>query len=437
MAAANSEKPSRRSWRRIAFWGGVCTALFSVSLTAFSPQLERAGGHVERWVGQRLDGHMGFEYETRKDDLAAQCALPEVTKIERNTFRGDSTRSGEQPGPGLRGQPTECWAIRLPEIFEGRFPSVADPILANGVLYVSDRFKTLYAFDALSGAERWRFETGDYNTSVPTVYDGVLYVGSGDGNIYSLDASTGELRWHNYFYMEGVMCSPVIRGDLVITANNVAVYALDQDTGKVVWRVSVDGPSCPANFSSSVYVLSLEDGYLTALRYRDGEEIWRFPTLGARSDAFDDVPIGSPGHTVAAVGQSVYFDDGLAVYAVDVSTGSERWVLQFDDGVASVPAVSNGRIYVEAGSQIRALDGHTGDELWRLPSLASSSPTVIDNTVYFGRGAELVAADVISGEISWAMPTRGTVSTSPLIAGGRVYAGTNEGYLYAFGVAER
>lgn len=40
------------------------------------------------------------------------------------------------------------------------------------------------------GAEQWRFETGSYVKSSPTVADGTVYVGSGDRNLYAVDAAT-------------------------------------------------------------------------------------------------------------------------------------------------------------------------------------------------------------------------------------------------------
>jgi hypothetical protein len=42
--------------------------------------------------------------------------------------------------------------------------------------------------DAASGDEQWRFQTGDYVDSSPTVVDGIVYVASDDGNLYAVDA---------------------------------------------------------------------------------------------------------------------------------------------------------------------------------------------------------------------------------------------------------
>lgn len=47
----------------------------------------------------------------------------------------------------------------------------------------------VYALDAATGEQRWRFEIGDIGDwvgSSPAVVDGVVYVGGGDGYVYAI-----------------------------------------------------------------------------------------------------------------------------------------------------------------------------------------------------------------------------------------------------------
>ena len=91
----------------------------------------------------------------------------------------------------------------------------ASPAIADGV-YVR---KLGYAFNAQTGALKWKFATDgerrfeakglhgmqpkdqtiadpfDIFLSSPVVANGVVYFGSGDGNLYALDSATGDLRW--------------------------------------------------------------------------------------------------------------------------------------------------------------------------------------------------------------------------------------------------
>src|SRR3954465_10338207 len=78
---------------------------------------------------------------------------------------------------------------------------------------------TFYALDPTTGAVKWKFETGgerryagtqlhgsqpagekmpdpfDFYLSSPTLAGGLVYFGGGDGNIYALDAASGRQVW--------------------------------------------------------------------------------------------------------------------------------------------------------------------------------------------------------------------------------------------------
>jgi len=45
----------------------------------------------------------------------------------------------------------------------------------------------------------------------------------------------------------------------------------------------------------------------------------------------------------------------------------------------------------------------------------------------------LYAIDIILGEVSWSYTTGGGVHSSPAISGGRLFVGSKDGSLYAFG----
>jgi outer membrane protein assembly factor BamB len=54
----------------------------------------------------------------------------------------------------------------------------------------------VYALDAATGTEQWRFQTGGHVHSSPVVVDGTVYVGSWDGNVYALTG--GNQQWRDY-----------------------------------------------------------------------------------------------------------------------------------------------------------------------------------------------------------------------------------------------
>jgi len=65
--------------------------------------------------------------------------------------------------------------------------------VANGVVNVGCEDKNLYAIDAATGKEKWRFATGDWVDSSPAIANGIVYVGSNDKNLYAIGATSVSL----------------------------------------------------------------------------------------------------------------------------------------------------------------------------------------------------------------------------------------------------
>jgi quinohemoprotein ethanol dehydrogenase len=138
----------------------------------------------------------------------------------------------------------------------------ATPIVVDGTLYVSGNFGRVYAVDAATGSERWRYDPevngqwGRYaccdaiNRGV-AVWQGRVYVGSLDGYLHAIDAATGRRIYkvdtlpergpkHPYT----LSAAPVIAGDAIIVGSAGAdfagvrgyVAAFDRATGALRWR---------------------------------------------------------------------------------------------------------------------------------------------------------------------------------------------------------
>ena len=66
----------------------------------------------------------------------------------------------------------------------------SSPAVANGIVYAGSWDKNLYAIDAVTGKEQWRFATGDRVDSSPAVANGIVYIGSEDKNLYAVGANS-------------------------------------------------------------------------------------------------------------------------------------------------------------------------------------------------------------------------------------------------------
>ncbi|WAZ26908.1 PQQ-binding-like beta-propeller repeat protein [Streptomyces cinnabarinus] len=255
--------------------------------------------------------------------------------------------------------------------------SASSPCLADGLLYFGSWDYNLYAVDASTGKQRWKFLTSRDMDSSPCVVDGVVYIGNYDSNLYAVDADTGELRW-KFPTDGGIFSSPVVADGLVyVGSRDKNLYALDADTGELRWKFPTDGwvESSPFRAYGMVYVGSTEDE-LHAVDTDTGQERWRFP-----------VPqYLFPSSPVAADGAVYVGSNDKNLYALDASTGKQRWKFRTDGMVGSSPAVGNGVVYVGSDDKhLYAVDASTGKQRWkfRTDGTIESSPVVADGVVYF------------------------------------------------------
>ena len=192
-------------------------------------------------------------------------------------FRANPARTGVFPSDGPTTLNELVW------MFKTDGGVISSPAVVDGVVYVgsvvvgSGDVRSgdgwLYALDAGTGQEKWRFNfktdatVEGWVTSSPAVADGVVYVGSEDGRLYALDAGTGQEKWS--FQTDGVVnSSPAVAGSMVyVGSGDGRLYALDARTGQEKWRFKTDGAvnSSPAVAGGMVYFGSA-DGYLYAVR---------------------------------------------------------------------------------------------------------------------------------------------------------------------------
>ncbi len=135
----------------------------------------------------------------------------------------------------------------------------ATPIVVDGVMYSSGPGGAVYAVNAASGAEVWKFEPqvdtefmrkaccGVVNRGV-AVWRGKVYVGSLDGYLYALNANDGSIAWKVDTFTDRargytITGAPQIARDMVVIGNAGAefdargyVTAYDAATGEQRWR---------------------------------------------------------------------------------------------------------------------------------------------------------------------------------------------------------
>ena len=152
----------------------------------------------------------------------------------------------------------------------------------------------------------WTTQIGDYNMRMqgtPLVVDGVMYVSNGWSVIYALDATTGEEIWKydpevDRSYIRLACCGPahnrgvaVYEGKVFVGTFDGRLIAVNKESGEEVWDVDTWIPEglgrfnitgAPRAAAGKVYIgqgsgeSGHRRGYVTAYDADTGEVSWRF-----------------------------------------------------------------------------------------------------------------------------------------------------------------
>ncbi len=268
---------------------------------------------------------------------------------------------------------------------------------------------------------KWSHREGRID-SAAAIVQGVIYFGSDDWNVYALNASTGAKRW-SYPTDQPVESSPaIVDGVVYIGSADGNVYALNASTGAKLWSYLTGKAvfSYPTVANGVVYVGS-DDHNLYALNAKTGSKLWSYSTgLYVRSS-----PTASNG--VVYVGS---WDD--SIYALNAKTGAKLWSYPTGSFVES-PIALDGVVYI-GSDKVYALNARTGALLWTYTpgGLVDSSPAVAAGIVYVGSDDKnIYALDANTGAKLWSFTTGGELHSSPAVANGVVYVGSNDGNIYA------
>ena len=210
----------------------------------------------------------GFGIARANDGVIQAAADPNAWALNGRTY--DNTRFSPltQITTGNVGKLRLAYAFQLGSLRSNE----STPLVIGDTLYVSTSWgpKYVYALDAATGAQKWKYEPEipddvlqfaccDVNNRGVTYADGKIFVGRLDGFLVALDAKTGKELWATQVvdYKQGsvITSPPLVVKNLVITGFGGGEYgargslqAYDINTGKEVWKTwTVPGPGEPGN----------------------------------------------------------------------------------------------------------------------------------------------------------------------------------------------
>jgi len=268
---------------------------------------------------------------------------------------------------------------------------------ADGKIFFGTPSRFIYAVEADSGKELWKFELGAAISVAPSYSNGRIFAGQQGGEefFYCIDAKTGQKIWQQSIGWVWGSCN-IAEGKVLIPCIDGYATCLDEKTGAIIWR------------------------------HRTNKSLCTEPTI-------DD--------------GTVYFGGwDRFIYAFDLHTGRIKWNRYFNHGSDSGAQIAyNGKLYFPSpGSQFRCLDAETGEIEWNIhvdKSIFNVTPAFHDNKTFasamIGRclggipvHCNVYCLDIDTQKIVWTHPGGG--HTAPVVAGGRVYVGSlTSPYIYS------
>lgn len=276
----------------------------------------------------------------------------------------------------------------------------------------------------------WKFTTGDpIGESSPAYANGVVYIGDLGGWLNAVNAPDGKKLWA--FKAGGeIKSSPVVVGDRVLIGSyDENLYCLSARNGSVIWKFKTNGPvhSTPGIAEGMAFIAGCDELF-RAIRISDGKEVFN---------------VSSGAYT----GASPSLRDGLAFYGtfdnevLGVNLAERKIAWRYEHPQRKFPfyssaAVTSTRVVI--GGRDKLVHGLTpdGKAAWTFATRArvESSPAIAGGRVFVGSNdGRFYVLNLATGAKLWEFDTGAPLSASPAIANGRIVIGSQDGRLYCFG----
>ncbi|WP_433629483.1 PQQ-binding-like beta-propeller repeat protein [Halomicrococcus sp. NG-SE-24] len=354
--------------------------------------------------------------------------------------RGDSANTGYTDARG----PTNSVSVRW--TFDEHLVARKPPVIKDGYLYVGTFEDTaaFVALDAATSKERWRTDLGDgmdvrFNGSAAAIAGDVVLAGFGEV-LFAFDTETGKERWRRSFSDSEIRAPVVAEGIVyVVVGGTGTVYAIDPASGDVQWETKIGewAPGAAAVVDGTVYASGNHGqtaGFVVALDAGTGDKQWHHRT----NHRLTTPP--------AVTDESLYIGEGSGLLSLATTDGTQRWRFQPQSGstgeavdwgyLGSAPAVHDDTVYVGAPDErVYALDATSGEQRWAFWTWndVTGDPVVAGDTVYVGSDDSFIYAfDAASGTRRWEFDTTGRIDgAGGAVVDGILYVSTWEDGLYA------
>ena len=141
---------------------------------------------------------------------------------------------------------------------------------------------------------------------------------------------------------------------------------------------------------------------------------------------------------IIAAYNTLYIATARGLYALDASSGAQRWVYPTAQPLGHSPTIQDGIAYVGGfDHKLHAIDAFTGQGLWTFEARAGfqTNPLVAAGKVYAGSRDgffyAIHAGGPQAGQLAWKYPTQGPILFSAAYKDGVVYFASQDSHAYA------
>ena len=313
------------------------------------------------------------------------------------------------------------------------------PFIYNGAAYLAGEDGNFYAVDIVTGLEKWRHEalTDSFPPYYPAssnivVYNSLVWFLGSDGKISGVDPDTGEK------IKEIQTETPVDNGKITIAGGVIYFsvsgnfYAIDIETEQPFVSTMFDYGFPLLSTGGSIYLSREGVGSITAFDETKLEKKWS-NVLG---ETLRDPMVVSGG--------SVFLRGDNTLFALDNSTGLEKWRFKAQSYISTPPAVSGAVAFFGArhsqssAGYFYAVNVTDGSEKWKISrgecTHAPATAAASGNTAYYSIW-NIYAHDAETGLKKWEFKPENVINSPLVISGDTIYFraryAENGGYLYA------
>lgn len=254
--------------------------------------------------------------------------------------------------------------------------SIAEPIMANGTLFLLSSNGYLTAYNAKNNKKLWSLYVRNntpkgaaYNQGAIAYDDGKIYVSDSTRELTVVDAAAGVILW-KYKMPDIVKSQAVIyKNILFVTTVGNDLCAIDKATGAILWQndgitetLSVARDVAPIVFGDKV-IVGYSSGQLLCLEAVSGKILWEINISGDSNIIPGFMPISLESQPIIE-GSNIYLAGGNGkVLKVNLNNGTIEWKKEISD-IHSMSKSGNSIFVTTNAMQIAALNDKTGEIVW-------------------------------------------------------------------------